>query len=270
MTPIQRHLPSHRDHGRAARSGDRLPVGSSSRRSPPSRPTPSRRPTRSPTPSTAATCADLKDELGDLLLQVVYHARMAEEQQRVRLRRRRRGDHRQDDPPPPARVRHARPSAQPAPRRASGTAPRPRRRRRTQQAASLGRRAGRAARPDARRQVAEQSRQGRLRLAVARACVRQARRRSSPSSRRRSHRRRRAAADLAAIEEEFGDLLFVVANVARHLKIDPEGALRAANEKFIRRFRFIEARLAEQGRTPAQSDLAEMDALWDEAKAKGL
>ena len=64
-----------------------------------------------------------------------------------------------------------------------------------------------------------------------------------------------------AIEEEFGDLLFVVANVARHLKIDPESALRAANEKFIRRFRFIEARLGEQGRSPAQSDLAEMDAL---------
>jgi nucleoside triphosphate diphosphatase len=71
------------------------------------------------------------------------------------------------------------------------------------------------------------------------------------------------------IEEEFGDLLFVVANVARHLKLDPETALRAANDKFAGRFRFIEQRLAEQGRTPAQSDLAEMDALWDEAKATG-
>ena len=73
--------------------------------------------------------------------------------------------------------------------------------------------------------------------------------------------------DRAAIEEEFGDLLFVVANVARHLKLDPEAALRAANEKFARRFRYIEQQLAAQGRTPAQSDLAEMDALWDEAKA---
>jgi len=73
-----------------------------------------------------------------------------------------------------------------------------------------------------------------------------------------------------AIEEEFGDLLFVVANVARHLKIDPESALRAANEKFIRRFRFIEEKLGEAGRRPEQSDLAEMDALWDAAKAKGL
>ncbi len=77
-------------------------------------------------------------------------------------------------------------------------------------------------------------------------------------------------ADRQAIEEEFGDLLFVVANVARHLKIDPESALRAANEKFIRRFRYIEARLGEQGRSPAQSDLAEMDALWDAAKSEGL
>jgi ATP diphosphatase len=79
-----------------------------------------------------------------------------------------------------------------------------------------------------------------------------------------------AAQDHARIEEEFGDLLFVVANVARHLKLDPEGALRAANAKFIRRFRYIEERLAEQGRNPARSTLAEMDALWDEAKGKGL
>jgi ATP diphosphatase len=70
------------------------------------------------------------------------------------------------------------------------------------------------------------------------------------------------------IEEELGDLLFVVANVARHLKLDPEAALRGANQKFIRRFRHIEERLAAQGSSPAQSNLAEMDALWDEAKAK--
>jgi ATP diphosphatase len=71
----------------------------------------------------------------------------------------------------------------------------------------------------------------------------------------------------AKIEEEFGDLLFVMANVARHLKLDPEAALRAANTKFVRRFRHIEQRLAEQNRSPADSTLAEMDALWDEAKA---
>jgi ATP diphosphatase len=71
-----------------------------------------------------------------------------------------------------------------------------------------------------------------------------------------------------AIAEEFGDLLFVVANVARHLKIDPEAALRAANDKFTRRFGYIEAELAKRGSSPAQSNLSEMDALWDEAKAR--
>jgi uncharacterized protein YabN with tetrapyrrole methylase and pyrophosphatase domain len=63
-------------------------------------------------------------------------------------------------------------------------------------------------------------------------------------------------------------LLFVVANVARHLKIDPEAALRSANQKFIRRFGRIDALLAAQGRSPAQSTLAEMDRLWDQAKAE--
>lgn len=66
--------------------------------------------------------------------------------------------------------------------------------------------------------------------------------------------------------EEFGDLLFVMANLARHMNIDPEAALRAANAKFTRRFEYIEAALADQGRSPAQSDLAEMDTLWDQAK----
>ncbi len=70
-----------------------------------------------------------------------------------------------------------------------------------------------------------------------------------------------------AIEEEFGDILFVMANIARHLAIDPEAALRRANMKFTRRFAHIEARLAEQGLTPKQSNLQQMDALWDEAKA---
>jgi ATP diphosphatase len=70
----------------------------------------------------------------------------------------------------------------------------------------------------------------------------------------------------AAIKEEFGDILFVMANIARHLKLDPEAALRDANQKFVRRFAHIEARLAEHGKSPSQSSLAEMDALWDEAK----
>ncbi len=72
----------------------------------------------------------------------------------------------------------------------------------------------------------------------------------------------------AEMVEEFGDLLFVMANLARHIKIDPEAALRAANSKFTRRFSRIEDWLAEDGRTPSQSDLAEMDALWNRAKAE--
>lgn len=67
--------------------------------------------------------------------------------------------------------------------------------------------------------------------------------------------------------EEYGDLMFVMANLGRHLKIDPEEALRAANAKFTRRFEAVEARLAGLGKTPAQSDLAQMDALWDAVKA---
>jgi ATP diphosphatase len=68
------------------------------------------------------------------------------------------------------------------------------------------------------------------------------------------------------IHEEFGDVLLALANLARHLKVDPEAALRSANEKFVRRFRYVEEALAERGKSPAQSDLAEMDALWNEAK----
>jgi MazG family protein len=69
--------------------------------------------------------------------------------------------------------------------------------------------------------------------------------------------------------EEYGDLLFAMANVARHLGIDPEAALRAANAKFERRFAHIETRLAESGKAPKDSSLEEMDSLWDEAKRLG-
>lgn len=75
-------------------------------------------------------------------------------------------------------------------------------------------------------------------------------------------------ASQAAMQEELGDMLFVMANIARHLKLDPEEALRKANGKFIRRFAYIEERLAETGKTPEQSTLEEMDSLWDEIRAK--
>ena len=67
--------------------------------------------------------------------------------------------------------------------------------------------------------------------------------------------------------EEFGDLMFVMANLARHLKIDPEEALRLANAKFTRRFNAVEQRLADHGKVPSESDLTEMDALWNDVKA---
>jgi MazG family protein len=76
-----------------------------------------------------------------------------------------------------------------------------------------------------------------------------------------------AAGDRARMRDELGDMLFVVANLARKLDIEPEDALRSTNAKFARRFQFIEKALAERGKTPDQSDLDEMDALWDAAKA---
>ena len=74
------------------------------------------------------------------------------------------------------------------------------------------------------------------------------------------------AGDIEKAREELGDLLFVCANLARKLGVDPEVAIREANGKFVRRFSHIEARLAEGGRSPAESDLQEMEALWTEAK----
>ncbi|RAK52988.1 nucleoside triphosphate pyrophosphohydrolase [Phenylobacterium deserti] len=76
-----------------------------------------------------------------------------------------------------------------------------------------------------------------------------------------------AAGDLDKARQEMGDVLFVVANLARTLDVDPEDSLRFTNAKFVRRFRYIEQKLAERGKTPEDSDLAEMDALWDEARA---
>jgi ATP diphosphatase len=75
--------------------------------------------------------------------------------------------------------------------------------------------------------------------------------------------------DAARVVDEVGDLLFAVANLARHLGVDPEDALRGTNAKFTHRFHHIERRLREHGSTPAESSLAEMEALWQEAKARG-
>ncbi|WP_144293732.1 nucleoside triphosphate pyrophosphohydrolase [Rhodoligotrophos appendicifer] len=76
--------------------------------------------------------------------------------------------------------------------------------------------------------------------------------------------------DKAHIAEELGDLLFVIANIARHLEINPEGALRSANAKFIRRFNHIEQSVKASGQELETVGLDGLDRLWDEAKSKGL
>ncbi|MGH8597685.1 MAG: nucleoside triphosphate pyrophosphohydrolase [Gammaproteobacteria bacterium] len=79
-----------------------------------------------------------------------------------------------------------------------------------------------------------------------------------------------AQAPAAELHAELGDLLFATANLARHLGLDPESAARGANAKFERRFRHIEASLAERGLRPSDVGLSDLDRLWDEAKARGL
>jgi ATP diphosphatase len=76
-----------------------------------------------------------------------------------------------------------------------------------------------------------------------------------------------ASGERAKATAEVGDLLFAAVNLARHLSADPEATLRAANEKFTRRFQSIEQALGAQGKRPQDATLAEMDALWDAAKA---
>lgn len=79
-------------------------------------------------------------------------------------------------------------------------------------------------------------------------------------------RQEMASGSKQALEEEMGDLLFAVANLARQLDVEPEAALQAANAKFTRRFKSVEQKLAQAGSTPDQSTLDAMDALWDEVK----
>ncbi|HZZ90847.1 MAG TPA: nucleoside triphosphate pyrophosphohydrolase [Caulobacteraceae bacterium] len=76
-----------------------------------------------------------------------------------------------------------------------------------------------------------------------------------------------ASGDVEKVRDELGDVLFVCANLARELDIDPEAAIRGTNAKFVRRFNYIEAQLEARGSSPQASDLEEMDALWNAAKA---
>jgi ATP diphosphatase len=75
-------------------------------------------------------------------------------------------------------------------------------------------------------------------------------------------------ADADRLQDEVGDLLFAVANLARHLKVDADQALRRTNAKFVKRFKAIEAALATKGRSPSEASLDEMEALWQAAKGE--
>ncbi|MEZ5842205.1 MAG: nucleoside triphosphate pyrophosphohydrolase [Hyphomicrobiaceae bacterium] len=216
---------------------------------------------------------DLRDELGDLLLQVVYHARMAEERQAfafgdvveaITAKMIRRHPHVFGTPQERAsgaapgfweRIKAGERAAKATERRASAG---------TQVAAESVLDGVPAALPALSRAVKLQDKAARVgfdwpSLVPVLAKVREeiAELETAVAA---------PAPDHAHVAEEIGDLLFVIANVARHLKVEPEAALRATNEKFRRRFAHIEERLAAGGRTPNDSSLEEMDALWDEAK----
>ena len=230
-----------------------------------------------------ADFADLKEELGDLLLQVVYHSRIAEEAGAFAF-----GDVADGITRKMIR-RHPHVFGSPK-QRAAGAAPgfwehikAEERAEKAEERAKLGGREGQGANPlDLSRKTPSLLAEVPLALpALTRAIKLQDKAARVgfdwPSLAPVFDKMREELAELetvlsgddkAKVEEEFGDLLFVVANVARHLKLDPEEALRKANGKFTRRFAHIEARLAEQARTPEQSTLAEMDALWDDAKLK--
>lgn len=210
---------------------------------------------------------DLRDELGDLLLQVVFHARMAEEQgafdfggvvEAITSKLIRRHPHvfgetrdlsagevklawdrikagetaeraRRLGTPPPASILDGVPVALPSLTRADKL---------TRKAAAIG-----FTWPDAAAVLDKVTEElDELREAI-------------------------AGRDRAAIADELGDVLFTMANAGRVLGVDPEAALAGTNRKFERRFRHVESRLAAIGRSPAESDLAEMDDLWNEAKA---
>jgi len=205
--------------------------------------------------------ADLRDELGDLLLQVVYHARMAEEagafgfddvaraisDKMVRRHPHVFGDESREKSP-------ERQTADWERIKAAERAGRP------ETASALDGVA--AGLPALTRAVKLQNRAARVGF-------------DWPDAGHVTSKIAEEAAELAEAvasgdadhaREEYGDLMFVMANLARHLDIDPESALREANLKFTRRFQAVEAALARDGRTPSDSTLQEMDVLWDAVK----
>ena len=218
----------------------------------------------------------LKDELGDLLLQVVYHARMAEEDGRfgfsdvvdaITAKMIRRHPHVFED----ASLRDA--------FLTSGTWERIKAEEKATRGGAAGGDGDEAgsllddvpvALPALTRAVKLQKRAARVGFdwaSLAPVLAKIEEEVAELKSAIADDKREAAAPASKKVSEEFGDLLFVMANVARHLGVDPEGALRDANAKFVRRFRSIEAALRAEGRTPEDATLEEMDQLWDEAKA---
>jgi nucleoside triphosphate diphosphatase len=217
---------------------------------------------------------DLKDELGDLLLQVVFHARMAEEQgsfafgdvvQAIAEKLIRRHPHVFGDKggmsTPEVNVQwDAIKAEEKAARAKAGKAP-------ALANSSLGRDGALAGvlpgLPALARALKLQQKAGKVGFDWndPKAVLAKIREEADEIEADLAAGRRTAAA------AEVGDLLFAVVNLARHLDGDPEAVLRATNQKFERRFAAIERALAARGKSPAEATLAEMDALWDEAKA---
>jgi ATP diphosphatase len=209
---------------------------------------------------------DLEDELGDLLLQVAFHARMAQEQgafdfgdvvEAITTKLIRRhphvfGDGRADNP---HAVKGLWEDIKAQEKREKAANGRP---------AEAGALAGvPVALPALTRALKLQAKASRVGFDWndPRAVLRKIREEADEIEAEIDNNEARAAA-------EVGDLLFAAANLARHLHADPEALLRLTNQKFERRFSAIEQALVAQGKSPQQSTLAEMDALWDEAKAQ--
>jgi ATP diphosphatase len=217
---------------------------------------------------------DLKDELGDLLLQVVFHARMAQEQsafdfndvvQAITEKMIRRHPHVFGDARtlPPEAVKGLWDKIKSEERAER------RRRRQDAQATEKQEETGAltglpAGLPPLMRALKLQQKASKVGFDWndARAVIAKIREETDEIEAALT------GSDHTEITEEIGDLMFALVNLARHLRADPDMALRAANAKFERRFASIEQALARSGRTPQQSTLAEMDALWDAAKAE--
>jgi nucleoside triphosphate diphosphatase len=213
---------------------------------------------------------DLRDELGDLLLQVVYHARMAEEQNtfdfgdvveticRKMIRRHPHVFADKDGNIAPAGVKSAwerikaEEKAERAARRPGEATP----------ASSLlsSIKPGQPALTRAMELQRKASTVG-FDWNDPRAVLQKIREEADEIEAELDH------GDKARLAAETGDLMFALVNLARHVDADPEMSLRGANAKFERRFAYIERALASKGRTPDAASLAEMDALWNEAKA---